>query len=92
MLVIIRCRTLFFQFAIQKFKDTQNDNVVSENTLMRRIFGSKKHETRGEWMKLHNGELLYSSPNIVRMIRSRIMRWVRHVTLTEEGKVFAREN
>jgi hypothetical protein len=58
---------------------------------MRRIFGSKKHETRGEWMKLHvhNGELndLYSSPNIVRVIRSRRMRWVRHVTLTGEGKV-----
>jgi len=48
---------------------------------MRRVFGSKTDEVTGEWRKLHNKELndLYCSPNIVRVIRSRIMRWVGHV-------------
>jgi hypothetical protein len=49
--------------------------------VLRRIFGSTRDEVRGEWRKLHNMELndLYSSPNIVRVIKSRIMRWVGHV-------------
>jgi hypothetical protein len=41
---------------------------VSENRVLRRIFGSKKDQVTGEWRKLHNEEL-YSSPNIVRMIK-----------------------
>jgi hypothetical protein len=46
-----------------------------------RIFGCKRDEVTGEWKKLHNEELhdLYSSPNIVRVIKSRIMRWAGHV-------------
>jgi hypothetical protein len=50
-----------------------------ENRVLRRIFGPKSEEVTGEWTKLHNGELnfLYSSPNIVRVIKSRRMRWVR---------------
>jgi hypothetical protein len=54
---------------------------VFENRVLRRIFGSKRHEVTGEWRKLHNEELndLYSSPSIVRAINSRIMRWARHV-------------
>jgi len=48
-----------------------------ENRVLRRIFGPKRDEVTGEWGKLHNGELndLYSSPNIVRVIKSRRMRW-----------------
>ena len=45
--------------------------------MLRRVFGSKRDEVRGEWRKLHNEELsgLYSLPNIVRVIKSRRMRW-----------------
>jgi hypothetical protein len=51
---------------------------VFENRVLRRIFGSKRDEVMGEWRKLHNEELhdLYSSPSIIRMIKSRRMRWV----------------
>jgi hypothetical protein len=49
---------------------------VLENRVLR-IFGPKKDEVTGDWRKLHNEELhkLYSSPNIIRMIKSRSMRW-----------------
>jgi hypothetical protein len=49
---------------------------VSENRVLRRIFGPKRDEVTGDWRKLHNEELhsLYSSPNIIRMIKSRRMR------------------
>jgi hypothetical protein len=48
---------------------------------MLRIFGQKRDEARGGWRKLHNEELhnLYSSPSIIRMIKSRRMRWSGHV-------------
>jgi hypothetical protein len=54
---------------------------VFENRVLRRIFGPKRDELRGEWRKLHNEELhnLYFSPNIIRMIKSRRMRWAGHV-------------
>ena len=53
---------------------------MSENRMLRRIFGLKRDEVTGEWKKLHNEELndLYCSPNIVRAINSRI-RWAGHV-------------
>ena len=53
---------------------------VFENRVLR-IFGPKRDEGTGEWKKLHNEELndLYSSPNIVRVIKSRRMRWVGNV-------------
>ena len=56
---------------------------------MRRIFGPRKDGVTGEWRKLHNEELndLYSLPNIVREIKSRIMRWAEHVARMGEGRV-----
>ena len=56
---------------------------------MRRIFGRKRDGVTGEWRKLHNEELndLYCSPNIVRIIKSRKMRWAGHVTCMGEGRV-----
>ena len=59
-----------------------------ENRVLRRIFGTKRDEVRGEWRKLHNEELdyLYRSPNIVRVIKSRRMRWVGHVARMREWR------
>jgi hypothetical protein len=55
--------------------------TVFENRVLRRIFGLKREEGRS-WRKLHNDELhhLYSSPHTVRVVKSRRMRWVGHVT------------
>jgi hypothetical protein len=55
---------------------------VFENKVLRRIFGPKRDEMTGGWRKLHNEELrdLYSSPSIIRIIRSRRMRWAGHVS------------
>jgi hypothetical protein len=54
---------------------------VFENRVLRRIFSLKRDEVMGDWRKLHNEELhnLYSSPNIIRMIKSRRMRWTGQV-------------
>jgi len=54
---------------------------VFENRVLRRIFGSKSDKVTGEWRKLHNEELndLYCSLNIVRLMKSRRMRWAGHV-------------
>jgi hypothetical protein len=53
------------------------------------IFGPKRDEVTGEWRKLHNDELsdLYSAPNIFRVIKSRIMKWVGHVARMGERRV-----
>ena len=62
---------------------------VFENRVLRRIFGPKREGVTGEWRKLHNEELndLYSSPNIVRVKKSRRLRWAGHVARMEEGRV-----
>jgi hypothetical protein len=54
---------------------------VFENRVLRRIFGPRRDEVTGEWRKLHNEELrdLYSSPSIIRIIKSRRIRWVGHI-------------
>jgi hypothetical protein len=61
---------------------------VSENRVLRRIFGPKRDEVTGEWRKLHGGELhnFYSSPDIVRQIKSGRMRWAGHVACMGEGR------
>ena len=59
-----------------------------ENRVLRRIFGPKRDGVTEEWKKLHNEELigLYSSPNIVRVIKSRRMRWAVRVARMEQGR------
>jgi len=64
---------------------------VFESMVLGRIFGLRRDEVTGEWSKLHNEELndLYSSPNIVRVIKSRRMRWAGHVArMGEEREVY----
>jgi hypothetical protein len=58
-----------------------------ENRVLRRICGTKREEDRS-WGKLHNDELhsLYSSPNIIRVIKSRRMRWTGHAARMGEGR------
>jgi hypothetical protein len=60
---------------------------VFENRVLKRIFGPKREED-GSWRKLHSDEIhsLYSSPNIVRVIKSRKMRWAGHVVRMGEGR------
>jgi len=61
---------------------------VFENRVVRRIFETKRDELTGEWRTLHNEELndVYSSPNIVRVIKWRRMRWVGHVARMGEKR------
>ena len=61
---------------------------VFGNRFMRRVFGPKRDDVTGEWRKLHNEELndLYCSPNIVRVIKSRRMRWSGHVARMGERR------
>jgi hypothetical protein len=61
---------------------------VFENRVLRGIFGPKREEGDGSWGKLHNDELhsLYSSLNIIRVIKSRRMMWVGHVAHMREGR------
>jgi hypothetical protein len=61
---------------------------VFENRVLRRVFGPKRIEMTGEWRKLHNEELndLYSLPNIVRVVKSRRMRWAGDVARMGEDR------
>jgi hypothetical protein len=61
-------------------------------SVLRRIFGPRMGEVTGEWRRLHNEELndLYSSTNIVRVIKSKRMRWAGHVARTSEERVMYR--
>ncbi|KAJ4429399.1 hypothetical protein ANN_21556 [Periplaneta americana] len=78
------------------FNETENNYVlreeqhlrVFENKVLRKIFGAKRDEVTGEWRKLHNTELhaLYSSPDIIRNIKSRRLRWAGHVARMGESR------
>ena len=61
---------------------------VSENRVLRKVFGPKGDEETGEWRKLHNEELndLYSLPNIVGVVKSRRIRWAGHVARMGEDR------
>jgi hypothetical protein len=64
---------------------------VFENRALSRMFGPKRYEVTGEWRKLHSQELhnLYSSPNVIRQMMSRRMRWAGHVArMGEERKLY----
>jgi hypothetical protein len=61
---------------------------VFGNRVLGRIFGPKRDEVTRQWRKLHSRELhnLYSSPNIIRQVKSRTMRWAEHVARKGEGR------
>ena len=62
--------------------------TVFDNRVLRREFVPKRYEVTGDWRKLHNEELraLYSLPNIVRVVKSRRLRWAGHVARMGEGR------
>ena len=62
--------------------------MVFENMVLRKIVGTRRDDVKEEWRKLHNEELndLYCSPNIVRVIKSRRMRWAGHVARMGEER------
>ena len=59
-----------------------------ENRVLRRVFGSKRDEVAGEWRKLHNEEIrdLYALHSILRVVKSRRMRWAGHVARIGDGR------
>jgi hypothetical protein len=65
----------------------REEHRVFENNVLRRIFGPKRDED-GSWRKLHNDQFhdLYSSPNIVEVIKLKRIRWAGHVARIEEGR------
>jgi hypothetical protein len=68
-----------------------------ETRVLRKLFGHKRDEATGGWRKLHNENLhnVYCSPNIIKLIKSRRMKWVEHVVLMDtknEYKIFFRKS
>ena len=62
---------------------------VFENKVLRKVFGAKRDEITRDWRKLHNAELhaFYYSPNIIRNLKSRRLRWEGHVARMEQKKI-----
>ena len=86
---------LFFLYRCKTWSHTLREERrlrVFENRVLRRIFYPKIDGVTGEWRKLHNEQLndLYCSPNIVRVIKLRRMRWTGHVARMEGGVVCTR--
>ncbi|KAJ4451751.1 hypothetical protein ANN_03222 [Periplaneta americana] len=86
-------KTNAWQEIIAKFVPDFNEKKeqrlrVFENKVLRKIFGAKRDEVTGEWRKLHNAELhaLYSSPDIIRNIKSICLRWAGHVAVMGESR------
>jgi hypothetical protein len=79
---LYRCETWFLTLR------EEHKVRVFENRVLRRISGPKRNEVMGKWRKLHNGELhnLYSSPDIIRQIKSRRTRWAGHMAHLGEGR------
>ena len=84
----------FFFFTFKHFLETfyfsksERKLRMFQNMVLRRIFGPRRDEVTAEWRRLHNEELndLYSSPNILRVIKSRRMRWAGHVARMGEER------
>jgi len=91
------CRTIILPVVLYGYETwsltlrEERNLRVFENRVLRRIFGPRRDEVTGEWRRLHNEELndLHSSPYVVRVIKSRRMRWVGHVArMGEERGVY----
>ncbi|KAJ4445190.1 hypothetical protein ANN_06991 [Periplaneta americana] len=85
---IIKIGDLSFE-EVEKFKYLGATRLrVFENKVLRKIFGAKRNEVTGEWRNLHNTELhaLYTSPDIIRNIKSRRLRWAGHVARMGESR------
>jgi hypothetical protein len=62
---------------------------VFENMVLRKIFGPKRGEVTREWRRVHHGKLydVYSTPDIIRMIKSKMMRWAGHMARVAERRM-----
>jgi hypothetical protein len=85
--ITLLCPTVVINFDVLGHPEEYRLRVF-ENRALRGTFGRRKDEVTGELRKLHNGELhnLYSSPDVIREIRSRRMRWAGHVARIGEGR------
>jgi hypothetical protein len=80
--------TFYCENILTAFYNRRITVMVFENKVLRRIFGPKRDEVTGEWRRLHDKELyaLYSSPNIIRVMKSRRLRWAGHVARMVERR------